>query len=168
MEENTHIPRRISVLTVCVFLCLLTVFLLQLQTQKQLTKAQIAYAEALETVNPAQAEISGSEAQIKPVTTIPDVSAAISGDTAHRAPAQGQLQAGTTNTEKTTAAPKRTAEISPTLVYSKHAKKLHSPDCPYAKKIKPENLESLDKAELDAYRERGFTLCEHCRGCALQ
>lgn len=50
------------------------------------------------------------------------------------------------------------------LVYSKNSKKLHSRSCPYAKRIKEENLMSVESGELSDLLNSGFTLCSHCQG----
>lgn len=50
------------------------------------------------------------------------------------------------------------------LVYSKNSKKLHSRSCPYAKRIKEENLMSVESSELSDLLDSGFTLCSHCQG----
>lgn len=50
------------------------------------------------------------------------------------------------------------------LVYSKNSKKLHSRSCSYAKRINPENLMSIDSADIQELFDNGYTLCSHCKG----
>lgn len=54
-------------------------------------------------------------------------------------------------------------EIDTVLVVNKNSKKIHSSTCSYAKNMKEENKAVISSDELQAYLDKGYTVCTRCK-----
>lgn len=54
-------------------------------------------------------------------------------------------------------------EIDTILVVNKNSKKIHSSTCSYAKNMKEENKAVISSDELQAYLDKGYTVCTRCK-----
>lgn len=54
-------------------------------------------------------------------------------------------------------------EIDTVLVVNKNSKKIHSSTCSYAKNMKKENKVVISSDELQAYLDKGYTVCTRCK-----
>lgn len=54
-------------------------------------------------------------------------------------------------------------EIDKILVVNKNSKKIHSSTCSYAKNMKEENKAVISSDELQAYLDKGYTVCTRCK-----
>lgn len=54
-------------------------------------------------------------------------------------------------------------EIDTVLVVNKNSKKIHSSTCSYAKNMKEENKAIISSDELQAYLDKGYTVCSRCK-----
>lgn len=166
MDENAQRKRSVVVALFLSCLCLLASFGLQIQTNhtlQALAAASVTAQQTVQTATPAgQAtavpSISETEAVFAQIQNTEPVSEKIAA----------AKQANTTKSAKeTTPTPSdKHTEISPILLVNTNTKKIHSPDCAYAQKIKEENRAQISREELSAYEQNGYTLCGHCKGCA--
>lgn len=165
MNESKKRTLFVTVLFLVVLICLFAIFLLQMNMQK--TLAQIAAVQATNTQaatplptssGPSEPETqTGTESQSESVRSIAAESA-ISGVAA-------KSSVPPSKTEKVTE-PKKTKQLSEQLVVNTNTKKIHSPDCSYAKNMKPENRADISAGDLQSYLNNGYALCGHCEGCA--
>lgn len=77
---------------------------------------------------------------------------------AHRA--ETTKKATVNTTADTTVA---VTEIDTILVVNKNSKKIHSSTCSYAKNMKEENKAVISSDELQAYLDKGYTVCTRCK-----
>lgn len=154
------------------FFCLSATFLLQMRMQKTLDTIAALPVQTTAAASETRAQASGSPSDSSGLPTdSPDASrleAASESKVAaavHTKNAQttGRATALTTRKTVTTTAP-RTTQLSARLVLNTNSKKIHSPDCPYAKNIKDANRGEISAGELDAYLNEGYEFCQHCKG----
>ena len=76
-----------------------------------------------------------------------------------------ETKAAATKKETTKAAvTEKVTVLDSVFVFSKNSKKLHSRTCPYAAKIKEENMQSISAEELQQYLDNGYEFCGSCHG----
>ncbi len=164
MNDSKKRTLFVTVLFLAVLICLFAVFLMQMHMQN--TLAQIAAIQATNTQTaetlPTSAASSNaseteSESQTESVRSIAAESALSALPAKTNAPSA--KPESVTATEK----PK---QLSEQLVVNTNTKKIHSPDCSYAKNIKSENRADISAGDLQSYLENGYALCGHCEGCA--
>lgn len=77
-------------------------------------------------------------------------------------------QPNTTAVQTVQPTTEKAPELDTVFVYSKNSNKLHSRSCPYALKIKPENLKSVEAPEVQELLDKGYTFCSHCQGYVME
>lgn len=81
------------------------------------------------------------------------------------AASEKETKAAATKKETTKAAvTEKVTVLDSVFVFSKNSKKLHSRTCPYAAKIKEENMQSISADELQQYLDNGYEFCGSCHG----
>ena len=81
---------------------------------------------------------------------------------AHRAETTEKATVNTT-ADTTVAVTEAVTEIDTILVVNKNSKKIHSSTCSYAKNMKEENKAVISSDELQAYLDKGYTVCTRCK-----
>lgn len=162
------------------FFCLSATFLLQMRMQKTLDTIAALPVQTTAAASETRTQASGSPSDSSGLPTdssglptdSPDASRLEAASETKVAPAAVQTKnaqttrrttALTTKKTVTTTAP-RTTQLSARLVLNTNSKKIHSPDCPYAKNIKDANRGEISADELDAYLNEGYEFCQHCKG----
>ena len=155
------------------FFCLSATFLLQMRMQKTLDTIAALPVQTTAAASETRAQASGSPSDSPGLPTdSPDASrleaaseTKVAAAAVHTKNAQTTRRATALTTQKTvtTTAP-RTTQLSARLVLNTNSKKIHSPDCPYAKNIKDANRGEISADELDAYLNEGYEFCQHCKG----
>ncbi len=166
MNESEKRTLLATVLFFITIICLAVTFWLQLDMQNTLAEiASVQLTQAPQTTEEDSAAASvappteeSTEASENAVSAEPSVSAIQAKTTAGRTTAER-----TTEKAETTEKPK---VLSERLVVNTNTKKIHSPDCAYAKNIKEENRAEISSKELSEYLDNGYSLCGHCEGCA--
>lgn len=154
------------------FFCLSATFLLQMRMQKTLDT--IAALPVQTTAAASETRAQASELPTDPSELPTDPSGASRLDNTSEAtvapspvstksPKTTYRTAAATTRKTTTTAP-RSTQLSAELVLNTNTKKIHSPDCPYAKNIKDANRGEISADELDAYLNEGYEMCQHCKG----
>lgn len=154
------------------FFCLSATFLLQMRMQKTLDTIAALPAQTTAAPSETRAQASGLPTDSSPLPT--DSSGASRLDNASKATVapspvgtkspKTTLHAASAATRKPTTTAPRSTQISAQLILNTNTKKIHSPDCAYAKNIKAENRGEISAAELDAYLNEGYEFCQHCKG----
>lgn len=159
MPKKAHENRTITVLAVLCILLSTASLVLMVKTEKM--QCELATVSVLPSQRhiPPRTTTAVSESTTLYVQQIQNTETVTEKQTAVT-----QVNTAT----KTTAAPtaEKHTEISAILVVNTNTKKIHSPDCAYAKNMKPENRAEIQSAELSAYEANGYALCGHCKGCA--
>lgn len=155
------------------FFCLSATFLLQMRMQKTLDTIAALPVQTTAAASETRTQASGSPTDSSGLPTdSPDASRLEAASESKVAAAAVQTKntqtthrttALTTRKTVTTTAP-RTTQLSARLVLNTNSKKIHSPDCPYAKNIKDANRGEISADELDAYLNEGYEFCQHCKG----
>lgn len=166
MNESKKRTLFVTVLFFLTLICLLVTFFLQMDMQNTLAHiaaVRVTQTQTTDTLT-ASAVQSTSETVTEPES---DLSESVRAVTAERMPTATPVQttAASAVSAKTTSAEKP-KQLSEQLVVNTNTKKIHSPDCAYAKNIKPENRADISAQDLQGYLERGYALCGHCEGCA--
>ncbi len=163
MNESKKRTLFVTVLFFVVLICLFAIFLLQMNMQR--TLAQIAAVQATNTQ--AATPLPTSSVPSEPETQTETESQSESMRSIAAESAISGVAAKSTvppsKTEKVTEA-KKPKQLSEQLVVNTNTKKIHSPDCSYAKK--PENRADISAGDLQSYLDNGYALCGHCEGCA--
>lgn len=162
MSESKKRTLLVTALFSVTAVCLFATFFLQMQMKSTLaqisavkaTEVQTAEAPRTSAMQTVSASVSDTENPLYAVT---------SQDT--QTPATVRRTEPSAKTEKTTASEKP-KQLSEQLVVNTNTKKIHSPDCSFAKNIKPENRAEITAGDLQGYLGNGYTLCGHCEGCA--
>ena len=174
--NKTHLRTAfIAVTFFLTFFCLAATFLLQMRMQKTLDTIAALPVQTTVAASETRAQVSGSPSDFSGLPTeSPDASRLEAASETKVAPAAvqtknvqttGRTTALTTKRTVTTTAP-RTTQLSARLVLNTNSKKIHSPDCAYAKNIKDANRSEISADELDAYLNEGYEFCQHCKGYA--
>lgn len=165
MNESKKRTLFVTVLFFVVLISLFAIFLLQMNMQR--TLAQIAAVQATNTQ--AATPLPTSSVPSEPETQTETESQSESMRSIAAESAISGVAAKSTvppsKTEKVTEA-KKPKQLSEQLVVNTNTKKIHSPDCSYAKNIKPENRADISAGDLQSYLDNGYALCGHCEGCA--
>lgn len=165
MNESKKRTLFVTVLFFVVLICLFAIFLLQMNMQR--TLAQIAAVQATNTQ--AATPLPTSSVPSEPETQTETESQSESMRSIAAESAISGVAAKSTvppsKTEKVTE-PKKPKQLSEQLVVNTNTKKIHSPDCSYAKNMKPENRADISAGDLQSYLDNGYALCGHCEGCA--
>lgn len=164
MNESKKRTLFVTVLFIVVLICLLVIFLMQMHMQR--TLAQIAAVQATNTqaaTLPPSSDAGETQTQTEPESQSESVrsiaaESAVSGMAA-------KTSAPPVKTEKATETEKP-KQLSEQLVVNTNTRKIHSPDCSYAKNIKPDNRADISAGDLQEYLDNGYALCGHCEGCA--
>ena len=165
MNESKKRTLFVTVLFFVVLICLFAIFLLQMNMQR--TLAQIAAVQATNTQAATPLPTSSVPSEPETQTETESQSESMRSNAAESA-ISGVAAKSTvppSNTEKVTDA-KKPKQLSEQLVVNTNTKKIHSPDCSYAKNIKPENRADISAGDLQSYLDNGYALCGHCEGCA--
>lgn len=154
-------------------LCLSATFLLQIRMQRTLdtiaaiptptaSSTEAAAPSAGTTADDADLPTDSSDvAQIEATlqtTLTPSPVGTQKGETTRR------VTAAASRAETTTMP--RSTQLSAVLVLNTNTKKVHSPDCSYAKNIKEQNRSEISADELEHYLNAGYMMCQRCKGYA--
>lgn len=165
MNESKKRTLFITVLFLAVLICLFAIFLLQMNMQR--TLAQIAAIQATNTQVAVEVPTTSSAVPTESETAAESQEESIRSIWAESSlsasPAKTTVPSAKSEKVTTTKKPK---QLSEQLVVNTNTKKIHSPDCSYAKNIKPENRADISAGDLQSYLENGYALCGHCEGCA--
>lgn len=148
------------------FFCLSATFLLQMRMQKTLDTIAALPVQTTAAASETRAQASGLPTDSPDASRLEATSETkVAAAAVHTKNAQTTRRATALTTRKTvtTTAP-RTTQLSARLVLNTNSKKIHSPDCPYAKNIKDANRGEISADELDAYLNEGYEFCQHCKG----
>lgn len=165
MNESKKRTLLLTVIFSFTVLCLLTTFSLQMRMKSTLAQIAAVQVTQVQTSPVSSAPVTEPTTASEPESAFPSESVRAIVSEKPPTSAAAKTTASPVKNDKTAEAEK-TKQLSEQLVVNTNTKKIHSPDCSFAKNIKPENRAEITAGDLQGYLENGYTLCGHCEGCA--
>lgn len=144
------------------FLCVAATFGLQIETKRIL--CEYAVASVGMEQNEATAATAQPTADEAATAVSEPVFTQITETVTEKVTVAKQVQTTAPISPPTTA--EKNTELSPVLVVNTNTKKIHSPNCTYVQRMKSENRAEIEREDLPAYLQDGYTLCGVCKGYA--
>lgn len=166
MNESKKRTLFVTVLFFLVLICLVATFILQMHmknTLAHIATVRVTQMQTTEASTASYAQMTTETVTISEESLSESVRAVAAESTLSVSPAK--TTAASVKADKTPQ-PEKPKQISEQLVVNTNTKKIHSPDCSYAKNIKPENSADITAQDLQTYLDEGYSLCGHCEGCA--
>lgn len=160
----------------CIFVALFIIAIsmvitlkLQIEINRHIAIATMAEIEAADSSTDSFSARNNVTLEINDTASIPETTDVqrVAETKAVRAAARSEARSAestkkaTVNTTVDTTV--AVTEIDTVLVVNKNSKKIHSSTCSYAKNMKKENKAVISSDELQAYLDKGYTVCTRCK-----